>query len=250
MSARLIGHMDGPHDLKDDLKSSLYILLWMALMFSKCSNTEQVPSFLSGVLDPQPNGSTGGYGKADFLKGKTFLAQVKFPGRPAFDTLLYKLAELFAVHYEEPPLDSQRSIANTLLSLAQNDPMTLPLYKSSTAYLFEQRMTALKSHGATIAIFDAALLDRSQWPADDQAEDQHIRTKTSSPDLVMKTGWNTSLIIQEIEGSWDEQAEESDSDEADLSQMIDIETSSEKSDSDELTVSGFGPIHADEDLGS
>ena len=79
MSARLIGQMNGSHDLRDDLESSLYILLWMALMFSKCSNPGQVPLFLSRVLDPQPHGSIGGYGKADFLKGKTFLAQVKFP---------------------------------------------------------------------------------------------------------------------------------------------------------------------------
>jgi hypothetical protein len=68
MSARLIGKMGGSHDFRDDLKSSIYILLWVALMYSACSDREPVPAFLEGALDPQPR-SNGGYSKADFLKG-------------------------------------------------------------------------------------------------------------------------------------------------------------------------------------
>ncbi|KIM82818.1 hypothetical protein PILCRDRAFT_70281, partial [Piloderma croceum F 1598] len=37
MSAKLIGNLGGRHDLQDDLESSLYVLLWTALMFSECS---------------------------------------------------------------------------------------------------------------------------------------------------------------------------------------------------------------------
>ena len=46
VSAKLTGHMDRQHDFKDDLKSSIYVLLWVALMYSDCSNWGQVPSFM------------------------------------------------------------------------------------------------------------------------------------------------------------------------------------------------------------
>ena len=42
MSARLISNLEGEHDLQDDLKSSIYILLWIALMFSECSGRDYV----------------------------------------------------------------------------------------------------------------------------------------------------------------------------------------------------------------
>ena len=79
MSARLIGNMEGPHVLADDLESLIYILLWMALMYSECSDITQVPSFMEHVIDPQPHHNTGGYGKTDILQARTFFKMVKFP---------------------------------------------------------------------------------------------------------------------------------------------------------------------------
>jgi hypothetical protein len=81
MSARLIGLMDpGVHSILNDLESSIYVLLWMTLMYSKTSNYQVVPSFLSGVLDPQAHGWNGGGGKAEFLVAQIFLQRVNFPG--------------------------------------------------------------------------------------------------------------------------------------------------------------------------
>ena len=80
MSARLIGNMEGQHDLQDDLESSIYILLWMALTYSECSDRSPVPSFMECVIDPPPRGKTGGFGKVDFLRGRTFLRRVTFHG--------------------------------------------------------------------------------------------------------------------------------------------------------------------------
>ena len=76
MSANLIAQMNGKHTthtLQDDLESSIYVLMWMTLMYSETSDKSQVPSFLSGVLDPKPYGLTCGFSKADFLKAWTFL---------------------------------------------------------------------------------------------------------------------------------------------------------------------------------
>jgi hypothetical protein len=67
------------HDFKDDLESSVYVLLWVILMYSEVSDRDPVPMFLSNIFDPQPYGLNGGYGKADFLKGRTFLEHVNFP---------------------------------------------------------------------------------------------------------------------------------------------------------------------------
>jgi hypothetical protein len=92
--------MEGKHDLQDDLESSIYILLWMALMFSESSDISQVPSFMEHVIDPQPHGNIGGFGKVDFLQARTFLKAVKFSHRPALDELIDQLAIMFSARYE------------------------------------------------------------------------------------------------------------------------------------------------------
>ena len=69
----------------------------MILMYSETSNRDWVPTFLSGVLDPQPHRETGGFNKADFLKARTFLQQVNFPGQHALHHLINQLGDLFAV---------------------------------------------------------------------------------------------------------------------------------------------------------
>src|ERR1700720_4243143 len=86
MLGKLVGLMTEQHDLRDDLESSLYILLWLTL---ECSNSKQVPLFLAGVLDPQPHApkspdrKTSGLAKPGFVKGRTFITEVTFPSHPA-----------------------------------------------------------------------------------------------------------------------------------------------------------------------
>jgi hypothetical protein len=106
MSARLIGNMEGQHVLIDDLKSSIYVLLWTVLTFLECSDRTQVPSFMEHVIDPQPHGNTGSF--VDFLQARTFLKAVKFPHWPALDNLINQLAIMFLVCYETKPDDRER----------------------------------------------------------------------------------------------------------------------------------------------
>lgn len=245
MSARLIAHMVGSHDFRDDLESSIYVLLWVVLMYSECSDRAQVPSFLSSVLDPQPHGSIGGYGKADFLKGKTFLSQVKFSCRPALDTLLDRLADLFAVRYELAPTKGDRADSDKLRARVDSDPYLRSLYCESRTVVYDRRIRELSSHDATIALFETALSDRSQWPANDRAEKQQIRVNnTSSPhQQLMKTGWSMTLIIQELCSNPDIKVGLSDSDNEgdDGYQMVEDETFSDTSSSDQMTVDGHSP---------
>jgi hypothetical protein len=111
--------------------------------------------------------------------------------------------------------------------------------------MYDRRIRELSSHDATIALFEMALSDRSQWPANDRAEKQQIRVNnTSSPhQQLMKTGWSTTLIIQELCSNPDIEVGLSDSDNEgdDGYQMVEDETFSDTSSSDQMTVDGHSP---------
>jgi hypothetical protein len=78
MSAALISQPAGQHRVKDNLESLIYVLLWVALMYSETSNPEQAVLFLKTVLDQQPFRNVGSFEKAHFLIARTFLHLVKF----------------------------------------------------------------------------------------------------------------------------------------------------------------------------
>ena len=58
-----------------------------------------------------------------------------------------------------------------------------------------------------MSIFNSALHDKSKWLANDQATKQRVYKKKPSPQLMMKTGWSTTLIMSdgdhEMEGQSD-----------------------------------------------
>ena len=109
MSAALVAQLDMPQCVMDDLESTLYVILWMAIMYSSCSDISAIPAFLDHTLDPQIKWPEDCYmGKLDFLKGRSLLQTIKFVGQPAFDKLAKDLAVLFSAQYElretvEPP---------------------------------------------------------------------------------------------------------------------------------------------------
>jgi hypothetical protein len=105
----------------DDLESSIYVLLWMALTFLECFDRTQVPSFMEHVIDPQPQGNTSGFKKVDFLQARAFLKAVKFPHWPAIDNPIDQLAIMFSVRYETKPDDCKKTHAKKLLDLSAQD---------------------------------------------------------------------------------------------------------------------------------
>ena len=108
MSGKLIA-LNEIHNFNDDLESTLYIMLWVALMFLECSDSTKVAGFVAIVLDPQlKDHITPTYtGKPDFLIGRAFLEQVKFPQRHHLNILLCNLAMLFLVRYEKAPTEKK-----------------------------------------------------------------------------------------------------------------------------------------------
>jgi hypothetical protein len=241
MSARLTGNMEGPHVLMDDLESSIYVLLWTALMYLECSDSTQVPSFMEYVIDPQPYHNTGGYGKTDFLQARTFLKTVKFPNRPALDKLIDDLAKMFSVRYETAPTDTERHYATKMLEQSESDLVFIEIYRLSVPYWYDMRMTSLENPTDIIELFNDALCDSLKWPSDDRAAKQHIYVIKPSPQRVIKTGWSTTFMTRGTHDDDQMQAVQSDfgvEEEEEDYQMVGVEMSSETSDS---TVDSLSP---------
>ena len=168
MLAALIAHIFTPttHDFRDDLESSLWVLMWLFLMYSLCMNKDQVVLFFDSTLDPQVKGQMGGYNKADWLKGSMFTMKVSFEGRPVLDKLTQQLGHLFASCYEPPLTVSNQGTLEHICEVLQNDPTmfaNLKLY-NHPAWSHSLHLESLSSHTATIEIYSHALKDPDGVP--------------------------------------------------------------------------------------
>lgn len=148
--------------------------------------------FLVNVLDPQPIEGTGGSCKGDFLQERTFLKQVNFPGQPRLYKLISELAHLFAVRYETVLTDKERTMAEQCRLHAVKSPVLWDLYYTYQVYLFDSRKSQLRDHSATIALFNNALSDHSQWPYSDSGVKQ-VFTPRPASEAVVKTCWHTTV---------------------------------------------------------
>jgi hypothetical protein len=212
MSGKLIFRDDSPHDFRDDLESTIYILLWVALMYSRCSDGEKAVGFLDTVLDPQPrHGHTTYTTKPDFLMGRAFLNKVKFPDRPCLDQLLADLALLFSVRYEPTPTRELIKTAEELLAGVEPGSTLLPFLEEHHTVIYVRGWEGLASHRGTIGFFNEALRDRSQWPLNDRAEKQDLRTQDRlSSERRVKTTWSSTLVSQDLKDLKDDSDNEED----------------------------------------
>ena len=251
MSSKLISQQNWQHNFRDDLESSIYVLLWVTLMYSECSDQEHVAPFMEGVLDPQPHCKGGGLGKADFLQGKSFLKQVSFPNRPTLHNLVDKLAGLFAVRYEGAPEIDARQRFQQALSRVQDQPEQRDfIYEVSDVAWYDLRMDMLKGHRATIELFDKALACRLQWPDADGVVKQDIYINTCSrrgASQMLKTGWSMTHVIHEIDSTYDSCNVDN---EEDPFQIIDADTSSDTTDSNQMIADSILPSIVDADISS
>jgi hypothetical protein len=194
MSGKLISMKDHVHDFTDDLESTIYILLWVALMYSKCSDRTKIAGFLKTVLDPQPDDDSTYTSKPEFLRGGQFLDDVKFVDRPCLDKLLRQLTKLFACRYLPQPSDEQRGQEATMRKYCDQSPELRSIYDNLFAVLYDRQIDLLKDHEEIIRYFEEALVDRSRWPAEDGAEKQEILDSSHSlvPQRVRKTNFSTT----------------------------------------------------------
>jgi len=200
MSARLVSHKKDRHDFQDDLESTLWVLLWMTLMFSQVSNPDVVPTFLSNVLNPRPYLNNGGTSKMEFLIGRRFLSMVQFPERNELHKLISNLTFLFAVLYEDEPPEAGKEISSLLNGLDQKDPNDEhgDMLRRRHVFEYDTRINALQDYSATIKLFQDALKDRTKWPSNDVAVLQTFGDRPPSH-LVVKSGWCTGLYLQSVQ---------------------------------------------------
>lgn len=171
MSGKLISEKEHVHNFNDDLESTIYILLWVALMYSKCSNSPMAAGFLEIVLDTQPHSTSTYASKPDFLMGRQFLRDVKFVDRPCLDNLLDQLTKLFAVRYHCQPEEDARKAENAWGQLLKENPGLQSIYDALPIVQYDRRIKILKDHEETINYFEEALKDRSLWPPNDGADE-------------------------------------------------------------------------------
>jgi hypothetical protein len=184
-------------------------------MYSDTSKSDHncVSAFLTHVLDPQPIGINGGYQKADFLRGQTFLENVKFPGWAILHDLIEHLAFLFAVRYEQEPSPDEWKVFHSMERYvkATDDSDLAQLHHKSKAYLHQQRVTALQDHNHVIKLFTTALEDRSEWPDDCPVKQCFTAPGKPGHCQVTKTGWNTTALMVDLGIADDRESNETDS---------------------------------------
>src|SRR6266852_5785476 len=169
MSAELISNRKARHNFKDDLESSLYVLMWVIMMYSPVSPQELVPTFLSGVLDLQAYREVGGMGKHDFLMGRSILNEVEFNGREALHKLVFDLAGMFNFRYVKGPTTEARANSALLRASLPNNEFRKAFDKQDACFAYDQEIRKLEGHAATIELFDIALRNPSEWPDSDCA---------------------------------------------------------------------------------
>jgi hypothetical protein len=200
MSGKLIAR-EGPQTFKDDLESTIYVLLWVALVYSNCSDQDKVHGFMIHTFDPHPGTYSA---KPDFLTSKHFLHEVKYPGRPHFDRLLDNLASLFAIRYQAAPTPGDFSFAVWMKGQIESSnppiPGAIEAYEKIPCVLYLRQLEDLETHKATIKYFEDALKNRSEWPRDDHAEIQTFCQGAMLPlGPVIKSCWSTTFEIDPSE---------------------------------------------------
>jgi hypothetical protein len=197
MSDALINNPNAQHSFVDDLESTVYILMWMTLMYSSINEPAQARLFLSNTLDPQPFEGKGGHAKSDFLKGRTLLSKYKFPGRDALHNLIDRLADMLSVRYSTLS-EEDKSTSDTLKQLLERNPGSLELqslYDKSPEQLANKKREQLLSHDAAINLFNAALRDQTIWPTNDAPEKQDFALPKLNAEVTEKTNFDPSMTL-------------------------------------------------------
>lgn len=168
MSANLIIHPNARHEFIDDLESSLYVLLWVVMLYSPVTPKNRVPPFLATIFGSITYQGVGPAVKIDFLTGNTQLLFLQFPHRDELHGLVYGLADLFRARYVVSPTPEDRQLAADYRG-GQDSP---EFEKRAYCRKYDLQMEKIGSHEATINLFDTALKNRTGWPLADGPQKQ------------------------------------------------------------------------------
>lgn len=208
MSAALVGLLDTSHGLMDDLESTLYVLLWMAMIYSSCKGKGVISTFLDHCLDPKMKPDGRFMGKADFLAGRTLFESIEFTGRPGLFKLTEQLAELFSARYvclkfKTPTTNHSRLEAEQEEEYFKRHEQDVLDHPGDPYYakilqrhpLYQRRLRdLLETHAHVIGLLTDTIDDTSLWVDDPAAAKQDFESKQS----VVLNGTKTSWIYEEL----------------------------------------------------
>jgi hypothetical protein len=172
MSAHLVQNRDAKHDVEDDLESSLYVVLWVALMYTVTHLTIPIRSLLvKDVFEVDELEGVGSTMKSAFLNSRIQFSKDVFVDRKPLNRLILALAELFALRYTLVTQEQQEAydlMRNYVQGIKPDAAEMVPLtniLKAHPAYKLEKHMEILKLYNKIIEVYNSHLgLDG--WPQD------------------------------------------------------------------------------------
>ncbi|KAG1797469.1 uncharacterized protein HD556DRAFT_1441030 [Suillus plorans] len=215
MSAHLVKNSFAVHAVKDDLESSLYVVLWTALKYRESyMSVIDRTQFILQIFDADPLVGTGGSAKSDWLVAGTYFPRDIFVGCKLLNNLVVKLAQFFSHRYSSVSPEAQESLVRLQLSLQEvldeaRSVCTAAQQKmidvaqccllESSAYQKEIGMQILHSHEVIINIYDKHL-GSSGWPDKDAAvlQKMHPTNKQSGRRLYTKS----LCASQDVTSAW------------------------------------------------
>jgi hypothetical protein len=205
MSANLVENKHAKHGVEDDLKSSFYVIFWVALMYTQSYLTTPARALLTKeVFEAEEIDGTGSSTKSAFLISRRQLAGDVFVGRKALDRLIFALAELFARRYVVITDQDQEVYDKTYPCLASTEgtpthAVILMNLNANPVFKKKAVMQILRSHAKIIAIYNEYLATVDTWPTFEvpnwqdlgegaKRKPQEFFTKSQYPSLVSHTG--------------------------------------------------------------
>ncbi|KAG2094039.1 uncharacterized protein F5147DRAFT_657282 [Suillus discolor] len=174
MSAHLVENKDATHDVEDDLESSLYVVLWVALLWTETCLTAPAWSLLmKQVFEVDELEGVGSSTKSAFLNSRTQLRGDVFIDRKPLNRLILAITELFAPWYIVVTREQQDAYDQTCEHMEKTDTTNMTfimnLLKANPAYKLKMDMEILKLHDKIIDVYNFHL-QLEGWPQDPPVE--------------------------------------------------------------------------------
>ncbi|KAH9026933.1 hypothetical protein EDB83DRAFT_2319707 [Lactarius deliciosus] len=165
MAADLVMDPCTTHSFIHDLKSTFYVLLWLALQYMKNSWKAGIRSnFINTTMNPQIFGDTGGRGKVNFMGNCKALQDFSITSNDPLTSLIRKLKDVLSIWY-----------------VKDSSPQLEAFMPLKDYELLDY------NHDVIIKLFDEAL-ENQKWPPTDSAVKQEtLRSNADNAKLCSKS---------------------------------------------------------------
>lgn len=174
MSGALVYFKDAQHTVEDDLESVLYVLLWVAVIYSHSNlSPERRTLFINQTFDTPPIEGFGGDAKMVFLGNPRALETMQFT--------------------DHTGTTNRKALKDLCLGLVV---VLAPRYPKTTENSWAACTSGRKAtHGDLSTLFSTAL-SSEDWPENDESNPQELKLAADdgrfAPYRVTKTDWESN----------------------------------------------------------